>query len=193
MKLIVGLGNPGIRYAKTRHNLGRLCVAFMAETEGARWVFRKTLKSSVCCLDWEDQEVILASPEASMNVSGDPLARLVAHYEIAAPEDLLVIVDDLALPLGRLRLRGKGSDGGHNGLRSIQEALGSSVFARLRCGIGHPRDPESSGPQEVSEYVLSPFLREEIIRLGEVYEKAALACRLWACESLQKASDAITR
>lgn len=192
MKLIVGLGNPGARYAKTRHNFGRLMVEFAAEETGAKFVLRKPLKASVCPLSWGREDVLLAYPEQYVNESGEAVANLVAHLGIDSRRDLLVILDDLALPFGKLRLRAQGSDGGHNGLKSIHASLGGAAYPRLRCGIGHPREIPGN-TEEVRRYVLAPFNREEFQELQGLLETGLKVCRLWAETSIEKAANALTQ
>lgn len=187
MKLIVGLGNPGPEYSLTRHNAGRLAVEFIAQTQGLRWAKKKSLQASLTSFDWEGVEVMLARPETFMNVSGQAVSHLVRYYQVEPAADLLVVVDDAALPFGRLRLRLSGSDGGHNGLKSIDDALARAAYARLRIGIG---GPETDPALEMKDYVLSPFLSEEKDALTSVLEKVFEACRLWARGPV---ADAMTR
>lgn len=192
MKLIVGLGNPGAKYAKTRHNFGRLMVEFAASEAGAKFVLRKPLKASVCPLSWGREDVLLAYPELYVNESGEAVANLVSHLGIDSKRDLLVILDDLALPFGKLRLRAQGSDGGHNGLKSIHASLAGMAYPRLRCGIGHPREIPGS-TEEVKRYVLAPFNREETGALEGLFEKGLRVCRLWAESSIEKAANVLTQ
>ena len=185
MKLIVGLGNPGPRYEKTRHNLGRRVVEALARDLRARWKQDKSLKSSFAEIECHPQQGILAVPGSFMNESGRPLELLLRHFEINFKDDLLVVVDDAALPFGRLRLRAEGSDGGHKGLRSIQEVLKSSSYARLRVGI-QPPEPVR---EPLEEYVLSPFDPKEEKKLKEVLDRAAQACRLWISRPVEEAMN----
>ena len=120
-----------------------------------------------------------------MNESGPVVRTLAAHFNIDFKSDLLVAVDDVALPLGTLRLRTSGQDGGHRGLRSIEEALGSPSYARLRIGI----KPAHPLKEPLEEYVLSPFGSEEEKALGEILKRAVESCRLWLTESVAKAMD----
>ena len=120
-----------------------------------------------------------------MNESGDPVKRLVEHFEIDFKSDLLVVVDDVALPFGKLRLRAEGSDGGHRGLRSIEEALGSQSYARLRIGIA----PAESVKVPLEKYVLEPFRAEEEKELKKVLERGVEACRLWLSEPMERAMN----
>jgi len=147
--LVVGLGNPGRRYAPTRHNIGFRVVDRLAERPGAsRW--RSEHQSETCRILFDGLPVLAAKPQTFMNESGRAVKALLSHYKIA-PERLLIISDDLDLPFARLRLRARGSAGGHNGLRSINAALGMLDYARLRVGIGRPTEGDPL------EWVLSPF------------------------------------
>ncbi|MGH2411645.1 MAG: aminoacyl-tRNA hydrolase [Chloroflexota bacterium] len=149
MWLVVGLGNPGRRYAPTRHNIGFRMVELLVARHGApRW--RSEHQAETCRILIEGVPVLVAKPQTFMNESGRAVKALLSHYKIA-PERLLIISDDLDLPFARLRLRARGSAGGHNGLRSINAALGTPDYARLRVGIGRPTEGEPL------EWVLSPF------------------------------------
>jgi PTH1 family peptidyl-tRNA hydrolase len=168
MKLIVGLGNPGRRYRGTRHNVGWEVLARLADRAGIRvsqdegWaeVGRGTIGR---------QRVLLARPVTYMNVSGEAVRDLRRRHRLR-PEDILVIVDDIDLPLGRLRLRAGGSAGGHNGLKSVIEALGTTEFPRLRVGIGRP--PLGVDP---AEFVLTRFTDGEAAAVEKSLTRAAEA------------------
>ena len=154
IRLIVGLGNPGARYAGTRHNLGFRCVDSMAR----RWGIPASDRRAKAVLGrghHAGQEIVLAKPRTFMNNSGEGIVYLLTRFG-AQPEDLVIIYDDMELPVGHLRLRLSGSDGGHKGMRSIIASLKTTNFPRLRVGIGHP--PEG---MDVVEYVLSRFLDDE--------------------------------
>jgi peptidyl-tRNA hydrolase, PTH1 family len=187
MKLIVGLGNPGEAYAGSRHNIGFNVVKRLAK------LCRITLKreSRVLSLsgegEIEGQEVVLALPLTFMNLSGSAVALLLKKYK-AAPEDLLVICDDLELELGRIKIRPKGSSGGHRGLSSIIDSLGSNEFCRLRLGISRPE-----GRVDPADYVLSAFAAKEKKEANEMVEKA-LACSLsWASSGINQAMDVFNK
>ena len=124
-----------------------------------------------------------------MNESGDVVRALVEHFQINFQSDLLITVDDVALPFGQLRLRAKGEDGGHRGLRSIEQALQSQSYARLRIGIA----PEKPLQIPLEEFVLQPFLKEEEKHLDSVIERSIEACRLWVSEPLEKAMNLINK
>lgn len=195
MKLIVGLGNPGAEYARTRHNIGRRLVETMASREKVSFTVKRSLKSAVAFLERDEIPVCLAYPLTYMNLSGEAVQGLVAHFEIRSLQDMLVIVDDVALPFGRLRLRGEGSSGGHNGLLSVEQHLGSRKYPRLRMGIGGPDGYSHSkvpGTGDVlKDHVLSAFSPEEEKGLAGLLTKGQEACRLWTLRSLAESMQLI--
>jgi PTH1 family peptidyl-tRNA hydrolase len=168
---VVGLGNPGPRYHATRHNAGFLAIDELAARTRAAGSVADDVWLAEAAL--ADEPLLLVKPQSFMNRSGEPVARLLAERAGSA-QDLVVIVDDVALPLGRLRVRPSGSDGGHNGLSSIASALGTETFARVRIGIG--QDPPPAEP--LRDFVLADFLPDEEPRLREVIGLAAdaVAC-----------------
>ena len=180
MRLIVGLGNPGRRYRGTRHNIGWEVLDRLAHRhrvpidvdDGWAQIGRGTI---------EGRTVILARPETYVNVTGTAVADLRRRHRVA-PTDLLVVTDDLDLPLGTLRVRERGSHGGHNGLRSIIEALGTTDFPRLRVGIGRP--PEDTDP---ADYVLQRPSAAERTILDEAVRRAAEGVGLWVADGVQAA------
>jgi len=153
MKLIVGLGNPGTRYEGTRHNVGSDLILSMAGRLRLKIQEKKSLKAWVSMSDLDEQQLIFAIPTTYMNSSGQAVLRLVKEYSINVVEDLLIIVDDVALPFGNLRLRVSGSDGGHNGLKSVEGSLETVVYPRIRCGVG-PESEESLRGVVLEDYVL---------------------------------------
>lgn len=185
MKLIIGLGNPGPAYVKTRHNIGQRLVEALVQSSGARWKPQKNLRSKYVEANHGSETFIAALPESYMNESGEAVKRLVEHFRIDFKSDLLIVVDDVALPLGALRLRAGGSDGGHRGLRSVETALGSPSYARLRIGIA------PAGPIQIplEQYVLEPFKAAEEKELKKILERAAEACRLWLSEPMDRAMN----
>jgi PTH1 family peptidyl-tRNA hydrolase len=191
MKLIVGLGNPGEEYTRTRHNIGRRLIESIAAKEGQSFANKKMFKAFVAELPWDCEPVRIAYLTSYMNLSGGPLKALAEYCKVTSLKDVLVVVDDIALPFGRMRLRADGSTGGHNGLASIEGALASRDYARLRIGIGlkdeeNPR--QSAGPgKPLHDYVLSAFTREEEERIPELLERGMEACRQWAVEPFEKA------
>lgn len=194
MKLIVGLGNPGNSYRSTRHNVGKSFVGFFAAQQKAgAFSKQKNLIASLVQMEWLGEKVTLAWPESYMNLSGESVRRLAEARTEKIERDLLVVVDDLALPFGKMRLRAEGSDGGHNGLKSIQAALGTKQFARLRFGIGHPgKETDNSDSPAVSDYVLSPFTQEEQRALESLFLLMIEGCRFWALGDFQKASNSLS-
>ena len=166
MKLIVGLGNPGSRYEATRHNLGFLIVDRVAARQGVR-LQTELHDALVGTGTIDDEEIVLAKPQAYMNRSGPPVASLLLQFGMIAG-DLIVINDDLDLPFGRIRIRPGGSAGGHRGLASVTESLPGASFCRVRVGIGRP--PEG---MDATQFVLEPFSSEEFGQLSEIVERGA--------------------
>jgi PTH1 family peptidyl-tRNA hydrolase len=188
-KLIVGLGNPGRKYAHHRHNVGFQCLDRLAQAHGLSFTQRRANASLALgrCPELvegkiADVGIVLARPLTYMNLSGQAVRQLVGFYQLPL-EDILVIYDDLDLPLGTIRLRPEGGSGGHKGMRSIIEALGSQAFPRLRVGIGRPL-----GNDAVS-YVLSDFTADEQITLESVYEKVVAAVELFLREGIEAAMN----
>ncbi|MFA5159321.1 MAG: aminoacyl-tRNA hydrolase [Candidatus Omnitrophota bacterium] len=195
MKLIVGLGNPGDEYARTRHNIGRRLMEFIAGEEKVKFVFKKSQKAAIVSVSWNGEALYLAYPMTYMNLSGEAIAALVKYWKIEADKDLLIVVDDVALPFGKFRLRGGGSSGGHHGLASIEEYLGSREYPRLRIGIGSCENKTTAEPMESDEslrdYVLSVFNTAEEKKMKELLEKGMEACRTWVVEPLAKAMNRV--
>jgi PTH1 family peptidyl-tRNA hydrolase len=160
MKLIVGLGNPGKTYAHNRHNVGFRCLNYFARLQSIRFDHRRC-QAKVGLAEIRGEHLLLAKPGTYMNLSGQSVACLVHKHDIPL-SDLLVIYDDLDLPLGKIRLRQSGSSGGHKGMNSIISALGSADFPRIRVGIGRPQVEEQSISEDaIVNYVLSDFSRQE--------------------------------
>lgn len=181
MKLIIGLGNPGFRYRNTRHNIGfmvldRIAKDFCIKIKG------KIFAHSLCGKGMIDnKDVMLVKPTTYMNLSGRALGEIIEELDIHL-KDLLVIMDDIDLPLGRMRLRPKGSSGGHKGLHSIIEELGSEDFPRLRVGIkAHKKEGD------LKDYVLSPFKRTERNTLCDLIERCSLCVKTWISEGIEAA------
>ena len=170
MKLIAGLGNPGSEYQHTRHNIGFEVIDHLAELIDIPLEHSKFNgwfgKGSI-----QGEDVVLVKPLTYMNLSGEAIRPLIQFYKIEL-KDLIVVYDDLDLAVGKMRLRPKGSAGGHNGMKSIINNLGSQDFKRIRVGIGRPK-----GRQPVVDFVLRPFTDEERPIIKETVEKAALACK----------------
>lgn len=180
MRLIVGLGNPGRRYRGTRHNIGWEVLDFLARAHGilveADEGWAEVGRGAIA-----GQTVILARPRTYVNVSGTAVADLRRRHRVAAP-NLLVILDDLDLPVGAVRARGKGGHGGHNGLRSIIDALGTTEFPRIRVGIGRP--PAGVEP---AEFVLERPPAGEHALLDAAVARAAEGAAIWVAEGVQAA------
>ncbi len=189
MKLIVGLGNPGLQYKKTRHNLGKRITEVLLQESGARFKKDPSLKSHWAELNSGSTSFIVATPDTYMNESGVALKKLVDRFQINFKSDLLILVDDIAIPFGRLRLRPYGEDGGHKGLRSIQQVLNSPEFARMRIGIS----PDVPIQIPLEEFVLQAFDSEEEKALPEVMTRSVKACQLWLSEPLEKAMNLINK
>ncbi len=153
MKLIVGLGNPGHEYEAHRHNIGFGVVDLLAKQN--RWEWEKTALAQVAWGEWENEECWLAKPFTWMNLSGKAIQALLKEKGVAT-KDLIVIHDDLDLPLGKIRWVFASGHGGHNGVRSITDMIATPDFHRVRLGIGRP-----AGSEDIAEYVLQPFLKEE--------------------------------
>lgn len=179
--LIVGLGNPGPEYARTRHNAGFALVEALAERWQATWHVARRFRARVARARWNGRTLLLAQPQTFMNASGEAVGPMVRFYRLPL-ERLLVAVDDADLPLGEIRLRPRGSSGGHHGLESIEAALGSREFARLRIGIGR-----APGAREITDYVLSRFSPHEAALLKKVLARAAEQVECWLAEGIHKA------
>ncbi len=180
-KLIVGLGNPGRKYAGSRHNVGFQCLDRLARAWGLSFSRRKH-KALLAQGQIAGLEVILAKPQTFMNLSGQSVQRMARFYQVP-PDSILVIYDDLDLPLGAIRLRPEGGSGGHKGMRSIIEHFGSSSFPRLRVGIGRPTHGDPV------DYVLDEFTLDERIAIEEVYDRAVSAVELWLTEGMAAAMN----
>ncbi|HMM06342.1 MAG TPA: aminoacyl-tRNA hydrolase [Clostridiales bacterium] len=172
MKIIVGLGNPGIKYETTRHNVGFIAADLIADDFDL-----KIDQKGMCCLYhsffYHGEKIILVKPQTYMNLSGECVGQIARYYKVEN-EDILVIADDLSLPVGTLRFRAKGSSGGHNGLKSIIAHLQGDDFPRLKIGIGQGNN--------AVDHVLGHFNEEEWAKVAEMIEKAKEASLLWLKE-----------
>ena len=168
VRLIVGLGNPGVKYAGNRHNIGFMCVDRFAQ-ENSLTFSRSNSHAKVAESRIAGHDIVLAKPQTFMNNSGVSVGGLVRKFKVKF-ENLIVVHDDLDLPLGRIRIRLGGSSGGHNGINSIVQQIGNQEFIRVRIGIGRPNGQETSknGEDEVINHVLSDFTPEEITIMQEV-------------------------
>jgi PTH1 family peptidyl-tRNA hydrolase len=181
LHLIVGLGNPGAEYKKTRHNAGFWLVERLAARWQAEWKNERRFHARLARAEHQDHPVLLCQPQTFMNASGETVGALVKFYRLPRTR-ILVAVDDADLPLGGIRLRPGGSSGGHHGLESIEQHLGSREFARLRLGIGR-----QDGLREITDYVLSRFDRGEAALMEKVLDRAADQAECWLAEGVQRA------
>jgi peptidyl-tRNA hydrolase, PTH1 family len=181
VKIVVGLGNPGDQYAQTRHNIGWMVLDRLADRAGWAGRGRTRDASSVVMGRFRGLDLVLVKPLTYMNESGLAVRKVLAR-EHAPLVDMLVVADDFALPFGKLRFREGGGPGGHNGLRSIIEELGTERFSRLRIGIGEP-------DRNAVDHVLSRFHPAERQRLDELLDAAADAVETWAREGTSKAAN----
>ena len=178
--LVVGLGNPGGQYEKTRHNLGFMLVDELARQFNAQ-IKRLECRALVGQVSFENRTIELVKPQTFMNLSGESVCCLLKK-ETRSAKNLIVIIDDLALPLGRVRLRGKGSAGGHNGLKSLIEHLKTDEFIRFRIGI-QPEHPIS----ETKNFVLDNFSKTDFETIEKVLEQSAEAIRAVITDGVEKA------
>ena len=181
MKLIVGLGNPGREYRETRHNVGFLVVEEIARRHGIGWAAGPSqIAETLVGKKFGAEPLMLAKPLTFMNLSGDVVAGLARYFDIA-PDDLFIVVDEAALPFGKLRARARGSAGGHNGLTSVIERLGTTDFPRLGRGVGR-----GDGRRDLADHVLAKFERGEQAELEALITRAADAAEMFAAEGISK-------
>jgi PTH1 family peptidyl-tRNA hydrolase len=181
LKLVVGLGNPGTKYQGTRHNVGFEVIDRLAQG-GARPAFSRKFDGLIAEAEIDFRRVLLLKPETFMNLSGRPAAQALRFYKLE-PADLLVVCDDLSLPLGKLRLRPGGSDGGQKGLRDIITHLGTDQFARLRIGIGE------RGEIDAADFVLSRFRSAERPIIDDTLILATQAVAVWVTQGTDAAMN----
>jgi PTH1 family peptidyl-tRNA hydrolase len=181
MKLIVGLGTPGREYRETRHNVGFMVVEEIARRYALTWSQAPSQVPDVMIAKrYGTDPLMLAKPLTFMNLSGNAVAGLSQYFDVA-PDDLLVVIDEAALPFGKLRARARGSAGGHNGLKSVIERLGTTEFPRLRLGVGR-----GDGRRELADHVLSIFERSERAELESFIIRAADAAEMFVAEGIGK-------
>lgn len=178
--LIVGLGNPGLKYAANRHNVGFRCLERLAAAHGLAFDKRQK-RARVALGTIGGRRVLLVQPHTFMNEAGRAVAPLARFYQVPLRQ-MVVVYDDLDLPLGALRMRPEGGSGGHKGMRSIIEHLGDQGFARLRIGIGRP-----PGQMDPAAYVLQDFTAQEVVLLDETLERAVRAIETWLAEGIEMA------
>lgn len=184
--LIVGLGNPGDRYRLTRHNAGFLALDLLSKSMGLSWKRNKAFQAEVCIGREGLTPLILAKPQTYMNASGIAVAALAKYYDIPI-KNIIIVTDDLALTPGMLRIRSKGSSGGHNGLKSIIAAIGDG-FIRVRLGVGHPGEQ-----MEVVDYVLQRFTAADWEKVQEAIERSIHAIRVIIEEGVEQAMNRFNR
>ena len=183
MKLIVGLGNPGDRYRGSRHNVGWEVLAELARRHAPDATPDRNFEAETVRCEVGGESCLLVSPLTYMNLSGRSVAAALRFHKLE-PANALVVCDDLNLPTGRLRLRGKGSHGGQNGLRNIIDLLGTDEYPRLRVGVGRP-----PGRMDAAAYVLSRFTDEERTQMDLAVQDAADACETWLADGLEAAMN----
>lgn len=179
--LVVGLGNIGAEYAATRHNIGFMILDVWAQTSNI--VFQTQRYGDIALVREKGREFHLLKPSTYMNLSGNAVRYWMNKLEIPI-ENILVICDDINLPFGTLRLRKNGSDGGHNGLKNIQELVGTTDFARLRCGVGHEFE---QGAQV--DFVLGKFSSEQTEEIPALADKVITGVKTWAMAGIDKAMN----
>lgn len=182
--LIVGLGNPGDRYSATRHNAGFMALDRLAGRWGGSWVEEKRFNARIARVDVGNRRVVLCQPQTYMNLSGEAVGPLARFYKIAL-DQLLVIVDDVSIPLGELRLRPRGGSGGHHGLESIELHMAGSAFARQRVGIGKP----VHGSGELTGHVLGAFGEAESDLIEKVLTRSTDQVDSWLSQGPDEAMN----
>ena len=181
--IVVGLGNPGERYAATRHNIGAMVLDHLVSAAGDRWKSQRKTRCDVAETRWAGRQVILARPHSYMNESGGPVSALAGFYGVPA-EGIVVLHDELDLPFGALRIKAGGGDNGHNGLKSIRRSIGSGDTVRVRIGVGRP-----PGRQDPADFVLRPFSSTERAELPELIGRAADATECAVTEGVTVAQN----
>ena len=181
--LIVGLGNPGAEYARTRHNAGFMLAELLAERWRAAWRAERKFAARLARAEQAGHRVLLCQPQTFMNASGETVGALMNFYRLPLTR-LLVAMDDADLPLGEIRLRPQGSSGGHHGLESIEQHLASRGYARLRIGIGR-----TEGPREITGHVLGRLKPAERELMEKVLTRAADQAECWLADGIEKAMN----
>lgn len=181
--LIVFLGNPGPRYEMTRHNAGFMAADAMAKEKNVN-INKARFKALTATCDIGGESVLLMKPQTFMNLSGDAVAQAAKFYKIP-PEHVIVVSDEISLPIGKLRIRTKGSAGGHNGLKDIIAKLGTDAFPRIRIGVGAPPHPD----YDMADWVLGTFQNQDAEIMAEAAQRAAEACVCYITEGAQQAMN----
>lgn len=183
--LVVGLGNPGTEYERTRHNVGFLVADVLAERVGGRFAVHKKSGADLLQARLDGRQVLIAKPRAYMNLSGRPVAALAKFFSVP-PGQIVVVHDELDLPFGAIKLKQGGGEGGHNGLRSVSQALTTKDYVRTRIGIGRP-----PGRQDPADFVLKAFAAPERKEVPVIVEQAADAVELFLRVGLEAAQNAV--
>ncbi|MFI9401364.1 aminoacyl-tRNA hydrolase [Nocardia sp. NPDC052316] len=183
--LVVGLGNPGPEYERTRHNVGFLVADVLAQRVGGRFAVHKKSGADLLQARLDGRQVLIAKPRSFMNLSGRPVAALAKFFSVP-PTEVIVVHDELDLPFGEIRLKRGGGEGGHNGLRSVSSALTTKDYLRTRIGIGRP-----PGRQDPADYVLKPFTAAERKEIPVIVEQAADAVELLLRVGLETAQNQV--
>ncbi|WP_063036696.1 aminoacyl-tRNA hydrolase [Nocardia pseudovaccinii] len=181
--LVVGLGNPGSEYERTRHNIGFLVADVLAQRVGGRFAVHKKSSADLLQARLDGRQVLIAKPRSFMNLSGRSVAALAKFFSVP-PTEVIVVHDELDLPFGQIRLKRGGGEGGHNGLRSVSSALTTKDYLRTRIGIGRP-----PGRQDPADYVLKPFSSVERKEVPVIVEQAADAVELLLRVGLESAQN----
>jgi PTH1 family peptidyl-tRNA hydrolase len=193
VKLIAGLGNPGSQYRGTRHNVGFEVVDLLASRHGAGF---EAAKVDGVIARLRSADALLLKPLTYMNLSGEAVQGIAHYFKIAVP-DILIVADDVNLPLGRLRARKSGTEGGHNGLRSVAQILGTIDYPRLRVGVGRPRSPEGApgdtSRRELADHVLSRFDADEIPGIEAAIARAADAAEAFMTSDIDNVMNRFNR
>ena len=185
--LAVFLGNPGLRYEGTRHNAGFMAGDALAKAKGVS-INRARFHALTAVCELGGQNVLLMKPQTFMNLSGDAVSEAARFYKIP-PERVLVVSDEISLPVGKLRIRTKGSAGGHNGLKDIILKLGTSDFPRIRLGVGAPPHPD----YDMADWVLGSFKNQDALDMADCAKRAAEAVECYICEGADKAMNQYNR
>lgn len=183
MRVVVGLGNPGEKYRFTRHNIGYICIDEFAQRFGVSFKYENKFKSQIAKIDYNGENLLLVKPETYMNLSGEAIRAIYDFYKLGI-KDFLIIYDDISLNLGKMRFRASGSDGGHNGIKSIIQNLSTQEFDRLKIGIGP--QPEK---MPLEHYVLQNFSKEQIEALSPIVEKVSSACEYYIKHGINQAQS----
>lgn len=183
-KIIVGLGNPGAEYARTRHNAGFMAVERLAARKGCQWSSQAAFKASMATWAADGSKVVLCRPQTYMNLSGLSVRAVAGYYKVD-PAGIMVVVDDADLNLGTIRMRSGGRSAGHRGLESVEQHLGTVEYARLRIGVGRQQQDR----RDIAGYVLANFNRDEAALLEPVLERAADQLELWISAGIEAAMN----